>query len=49
VIVAWGAYYDVVDTDTDGILDEDRKIFTLYKMDIRRSMKHEAWRRVEQP
>jgi len=49
VMVAWNDFYDVVDVTRDGILDDERRIFSLYKITIRRNTKHEPWRRTIQP
>jgi len=49
VFFAWGDYFDVVDVSRDGVVDDDQRIHTLYKMSYRLIAKFEAWRRTETP
>ncbi len=46
VVNCWGNHYDIVDTDRDGIMDDDRNIYVLYKVSLRRNTKFEPNRRV---
>lgn len=47
VVNAWGEYFDIVDYDKDGILDDMRPIYVLHKVSLRRQTKFEAWRRTQ--
>ena len=49
ILYAWDLYYDVIDVSRDGVVDDDRRIYTLHKLSIRRMVKFEAWRRIETP
>ena len=42
----WGAFYDVTDASRDGVIDDDRRVFTLHKLTVRRTTKYEPWRRL---
>jgi hypothetical protein len=42
----WGEFYDITDTGRDGVLDDDRNVYTLHKLTIRRTSKYEPWRRL---
>ena len=46
VVNCWGKYYDIVDFDRDGIMDDDRNIFVCWKVSLRRNTKFDPIRRV---
>jgi hypothetical protein len=44
LINAWdGLYYEVIDTNKDGIMNDDRRFFTLWKVSLTRKTKFEPW------
>lgn len=45
VVNCWGEFFDVVDYDKDGIMDDQRLVFVLHKISLKRATKYEAWRR----
>jgi hypothetical protein len=46
VFLAWGKYWDVMDWDRAGILNDDREVFVGWKIPFRRNTKFEPRRRV---
>ena len=47
IVNCWGEWFDVVDYDKDGIMDDQRPVYVLHKLNLRRTTKYEAWRRKE--
>ncbi len=42
----WGTFYDVTDVSRDGVVDDDRRVYTMHKLIVRRTTKYEPWRRL---
>lgn len=46
IIKAWDKFYDVTDVNRDGYLDDERSVFTQWRVDLRKNDKYSAERRV---
>lgn len=45
IILAWDKYYDVIDTHRDGFLDDERSVFTQWRLDLKKREKYDPERR----
>lgn len=46
VINAWDKFYDIIDVNRDGFLDDERSVFTQWRIDLKKNDKYSAERRV---
>lgn len=47
VVKLWDWYYDIVEYDMDGIMDDEKRAFSMYKLKLRRKTSFEAERRTK--
>lgn len=47
VVLAWDKYYDVTYAGRAGIMDDERSVYTMFRLDLRKNDKYDAHRRVK--